>query len=107
MPSGPPLAPSSEEPALEQPTIANAAAQALQRHNRFATDLEFLGMGLTALVGESDSLIGYLSLKKAEDSPSFLPCESTMDSVYVPALAGIGMDVASPAALVIVDPAAN
>jgi hypothetical protein len=44
----------------------------------------------------------YLTLNSAEDSPSFLPCESMIDSLYVPALAGTAMDVASPAALVMV-----
>ncbi|AUX40293.1 uncharacterized protein SOCE26_016930 [Sorangium cellulosum] len=43
----------------------------------------------------------------AADSPSFSPCASTTCSLYVPALAGTAMDVASPAAFVIVAPSVN
>src|SRR5664279_6053126 len=39
------------------------------------------------------------------DSPSGLPWESTTNNLYVPAVAGAAMDVASPAALVMVPPA--
>ena len=64
-----------------QAKIATAAAQALQRHNRFASNLEFPGMGLTSLDCKCDERIGYLIRSNAEDSPSFFPCESTMDSL--------------------------
>src|SRR5450631_507826 len=50
---------------------------------------------------------GYFTRSRAADSPSLLPPESTMESLYVPALAGTAMVVAVPAAFVIDDPAEN
>ena len=46
-----------------------------------------------------------MTLNREADSPSDLPWESTTKSLYVPAVVGAAMAVASPAALVMALPA--
>ena len=47
----------------------------------------------------------YFTLNREADSALGLPWESTTNNLYVPAVVGAAIDVASPAALVMVPPA--